>query len=322
MNGVFSKASTRRFAFTLVELLVVIAIIGILIALLLPAVQAAREAARRSQCSNNLKQIGLGLHNYHDTHRVFPPAIVDTNPNLGTTHSTSADNENGIAWSTLILPFVEQAPLHDEIKSQTLNFGRHWRNDNSWASDPIPAAKEGIPSYSCPSDTMLLINTKRSSYGKTNYLCNSGNSAAMDKRGVFWAGSKIRISDIRDGTSNTAMVVERTGTTELGARSCQNTPCNWNAGLWIGARPIGSTVGWHTGLNLTDVCSYGGGSATYMINRSNRTWGPSWSNGSDHPGGLQWGLCDGSVRFASETIDMLTYRYVRRRDDGIPVSDF
>jgi len=319
MNVVFSKASTRRFAFTLVELLVVIAIIGILIALLLPAVQAAREAARRSQCSNNLKQIGLAVHNYFDTHKIFPSGIIDTNPNLNS-GTGEAENRNAIAWSALILPFVEQAPLYDQVKSQTFNCGRNWARDYGGSNDMIPAAEQVIPAYNCPSDTMEGVNPKRrfdgKSPGKTNYMANSGSAAAMDRRGVFWAGSEIKFRDIRDGTSNTAMVVERTGTTEMGSKSCDGTFCNWNAGLWIGARPIGSAVPWHTGVNLTDVCSYGGRNAVYLINRSTRTWGPSWSNGSDHPGGLQWALCDASVNFVSETIDMLTYRYLRERQDG------
>ena len=324
MIGPLSKARARRFGFTLVELLVVIAIIGILIALLLPAVQAAREAARRSQCSNNLKQIALGVHNYMDTHKTFPPGVVDTDPVLNT-GTGEAENRNGLAWSTLILPFIEQGPLYDQIKTETLNCGRNWARDYSGASDMIPAAEEVIAAYNCPSDTMKGVNNKRqfqgTSPGKTNYLANSGSSAPMDKLGVFWANSEIEFRDIRDGTSNTALAVERTGSTEIGSKSCNNAACNWNAGLWIGSRPIGSQVSWHTGLDLTDVCSYGGRNATYMINRSNQTWGPSWSNGSDHPGGLQWALCDGSVDFVSETIDLLTYRYLREREDGQVIGD-
>lgn len=319
MIGLLSKARVRRSGFTLVELLVVIAIIGILIALLLPAVQAAREAARRSQCSNNLKQIALGVHNYMDTHKTFPPGIVDTDPALGSPVG-EAENRNGLAWSALILPFVEQGTIYDQVKTETLSCGRNWARDYAGSDDMIPVAEQVIASYNCPSDTMKGVNTKRKfqniSPGKTNYIGNSGSSAAMDQRGVFWAGSEIEFRDIRDGTSNTAMVVERTGSTEIGSASCEGQPCNWDAGLWIGSRPIGSAVTWHTGLNLTDVCSYGGRNATYMINRSNRTWGATWGNGSDHPGGLQWALCDGSVDFVSETIDMLTYQYLRERADG------
>lgn len=323
MIAFLSKARTRLSGFTLVELLVVIAIIGILIALLLPAVQAAREAARRSQCSNNLKQCALGLHNYHDAFKVFPPAYVDSTPGMNTGVG-AVDNQNGIAWSALILPFVEQTPLWDQVKSETNGFARHWQKDAAWATNPIAAAVEGVSEYNCPSDTMELINTKRGSFGKTNYLSNCGNGAAQDKLGVFWANSDIKIRDVEDGTANTVMLVERTGTRELGSKSCGPTTglvaCDWNAGLWIGTRTIGSPNGWSPGMSSTDVESYGGANATYLINRSAATWGPSWGNGSDHPGGLQVSICDGSTRFISETIDMLTYRYIRHRRDGQPVT--
>lgn len=318
MNALFRNRG-RRPGFTLVELLVVIAIIGILIALLLPAVQAAREAARRSQCSNNLKQIGLGLHNYHDTFKQFPPGFVDSNPDhaSGSTQGITG-NLNGLAWSALILPFIEQGPLFDQVKSETNGFARNWERDASGASNPIAAAREGVSVYSCPSDTMKLINNKKSNFGKNNYLSNSGNAAAHDQKGMFWVESEVLMRDIRDGTSNTAMIVERTGTTEIGTTSCNSgtQACDWKAGLWIGARYIGNAAGWHSGLNPTDIDSYGGGSANYMIGRTTTTWGHDWGNASDHPGGVQCALCDGSVRFISETIDMLTYRYLRNRSDG------
>lgn len=326
MNGLSLKARASRSGFTLVELLVVIAIIGILIALLLPAVQAAREAARRSQCSNNLKQVVLGLHNYHDTHRVFPPGFIDSDPTYTAGSQGVMQNVNGLAWSTFILPFIEQAPLYDQVQSQTLGFARHWERDFGGASAPIPASREGVSVYSCPSDTMSLINTKRGNYGKNNYLGNSGNAAAIDRKGIFWVNSAVRMADIRDGTSNAVMVIERTGTRELANTSCgvgaAAVACDWNAGLWIGPSYVGNSVGWHPGLDSPDVDSYGGGNATYMINRSNQTWGNSWGSASDHPGGLQLALCDGSVRFVSETIDMLTYRYIRDRQDGNVVGEF
>ena len=325
MNVLFLKSRARGSGFTLVELLVVIAIIGILIALLLPAVQAAREAARRSQCSNNIKQVVLGLHNYHDTHKVFPPGFVDTNPShdAASTPQGITGNLNGLAWSTFILPFIEQGPLYDQVKTETLGFARNWERDMSEGSDPIPAAREGIAAYSCPSDTMRLINTKKSSFGKTNYMANSGNSAAKDQKGIFWANSQVAMRDILDGTANTVMVIERTGTTETGSTSCNNgtIACDWKAGLWIGARYFGTSGGWHSGLNPTDIDSYGGGGTNYMIGRTSTTWGHDWGNASDHPGGLQLGLCDGSVRFLTETVDMLTYRYLRARADGQVISN-
>ncbi len=321
----------QRLGFTLIELLVVIAIIAILVALLLPAVQQAREAARRSSCKNNLKQIALGIHNYHDTHNVFPPGFVDSDPTYTAGSQGPAENTNGLAWSALLLPFVEQPALYDLVGSQTNSFIRHWERDLAGAVAPIPASREGITTYSCPSDEMELINQKRGNYGKINYLGNSGNGAAIDRRGMFFVNSRIRMKDISDGTSNTVMLVERSGTQERGnVRNCGEVgvsgqdpvACNWNAGLWIGARYRGNSVGWHPGVESTDVDSYGGANATYMINRSNRTWGPSWGNSSTHKGGLQAALADGSVIFLNENINLMTYRNLRWRNSGFVIGEY
>jgi prepilin-type N-terminal cleavage/methylation domain-containing protein len=314
----------RVRGFTLIELLVVIAIIAILIALLLPAVQQAREAARRTQCRNNLKQLGLALHNYHDSHNVFPPGFVDSDPTYTANSGQGPlENLNGLAWSFLIMPNLDQAPLYQQVGAQTNNFSRHWQVDLSGASDPIPAARAELPAFSCPSDRMELINTKRGNFGKTNYLGNSGNAAAIDRRGIFFVNSKVRIRDISDGTSNTCMVLERSATRDGGnVQTCDTVPCDWNGGLWIGARYVGDSVGWHPGLSSTDVDSYGGGNATYMINRSAATWGNSWGNSSTHTGGLHSLMCDGAVVFLSENIELLTYRNLRWKDSGFVVGEF
>ena len=187
-------------------------------------------------------------------------------------------NLNGLAWSALILPFIEQGPLFDQVKTETDGFVRHWQRDLGGADDPIPASQEGLAVYACPSDTMKLINNKRGNFGKTNYMGNSGNAPAIDRKGIFWVESEVLIRDILDGTANTLMVVERTGTTETGSTSCNNgtLACPWNAGLWIGARYSGNSVGWHSGLVPTDVDSYGGGNANYMIGRTTTTWGHDW----------------------------------------------
>ncbi len=323
LRSVNPSASKANKGFTLIELLVVIAIIAILVALLLPAVQQAREAARRSSCKNNLKQIALGLHNYHDVFTTFPPGRIDSNPSYAAATQGPLENQNGLAWSAFILPYVEQAPLYDQISTETAGFIRHWERDNTGASAPISSSRARITTYGCPSDTMPLINTKRGSYGKTNYMGNSGNRAAIDRRGIFWVNSRVKMRDISDGTSNTLIVVEKSGTRDANTMiNCDTVVCDWNAGLWIGSRYVGNSVGWHSGINPTDVDSYGGGSATYMIGRSNRTWGHSWSNNSTHTGGLQTALCDGSVRFLSENIDMITYRNLRDRRDGNVVGEF
>jgi len=166
--------------------------------------------------------------------------------------------------------------------------------------------------------------------GKNNYLGNSGNNAAVDYNGVFWVNSRVLMRDVVDGTANTVLVIERTGTRDMRRLNCGEVAvsppglvnCDWNAGLWIGARFIGTVVAWHPGLNSTDVDSYGGSGLTYLINGSNRDWGPSWGNASDHPGGLQLALCDGSVRFVTESVNMLTYRYLRNRQDGMAIGEY
>ena len=322
-----------RTGFTLVELLVVIAIIGILVGLLLPAVQAAREAARRMQCSNNLKQIGLAMHNYHDTFKVFPPGCVDSNP--ATNSPGDADNNNnGIGWATFLLPFIEQSPLHDQISNETGGFARSWQDKNADGSlgDAIDSAKVIIDAFVCPSDPMDGINTDRSSFGKSNYLAIAGRSAvqmnssgapAGAKNGMFFENSKRRMRDVTDGTSNTMFVSERTTQNDrTGSGQCGGSDCPWAGGLWIGPRNIGSPAGWHTSLRLLDVTNVGGESLTYGLGRSTATWGHDWIAKGCHPGGMQVTLGDGSVRFLTETIDLVTYRDLHTPQDGHVVGPY
>ncbi len=170
--------------FTLVELLVVIAIIGILIALLLPAVQAAREAARRMQCTNNLKQIGLAMHTYHDSLRSFP---------LGSSRAS-----DGFTWYSFILPYMEQRPLYDVLKPD---------------ARAIPAATAGTPimtqlgMYRCPSDSGDLLNPHYKGYPTANYVA-SGTMFSAPSNSMHWK-IFVRMAAITDGLSNTFIVSER-----------------------------------------------------------------------------------------------------------------
>ncbi|QDV10645.1 hypothetical protein CA51_04950 [Rosistilla oblonga] len=324
---------SSRGGFTLVELLVVIAIIGILVGLLLPAVQAAREAARRMQCGNNLKQIGLAMHNYHDTFQVFPSGCYDSNPATNSP-GDAANNNNGLGWATSLLPYIEQSALYDLIGTETGGFARSWqdKNGDGSANDPIDSASVVIDAYVCPSDPMSGINSDKSNLGKSNYLAIAGRSAIQTnssgnplgtKNGMFFENSNRRFRDVTDGTSNTMFVSERTTQDDrIGSLQCGGTDCNWAGGIWIGPRIISATETWHTGLRMLDVTNVGGESLTYGLGRTTASWADDWSAKGCHPGGMQVTLGDGSVRFMTETIDLITYRDLHTPQDGNVIAPY
>ena len=324
----------HKRGFTLIELLVVIAIIAVLIALLLPAVQQAREAARRSQCKNNLKQIGLALHNYHGTFGLFPPGAIfrTTDGNAvgggGTGNNQASDaNALGVTWLVSILPFMEQGPLFD------LYDGRFPMID-SVDSQNAAVAATFIPAYVCPSDTnatdgnsfqLFDINWARGNYAGMgapvfgdDHL--NWNSLSNDRRGVLGIGSTCKIRDMADGTTNTVMVWEqRVGPTRTDRRG------TWALAAWGGALIGGiDRPGFSSPIN-----SAGPGEAdddvTGCSSKPNLGMG-CWSSGdnevtpkSKHTGGCQALLGDGSVRFVSENVNQATYFTITKLADGIIV---
>ena len=320
----YSRQCGRPAGFTLVELLVVIAIIGVLVGLLLPAVQAARESARRSNCQNNLKQIGLGGTGYADAKRGFPPSIWDNVPQPSTA-CDAANNIPGVAWSAMILPYMEQSETYNDLVAATTNWTVHWETTASGSA----VAKRRIPSFNCPTNiNSKLANSGRSNFGQLNYAGNSGVAAYTGypgKVGIFNVDLKpvvLKLSDVSDGLSKTLMAVERSSTPEIFPQvaSCGGTSCNWNGALWVGGR-LGANYGytaasWHSGVVPTDVESYGGGNATYLINRSDASWGADWGNSSPHGQGLFAVYCDGAVTFISESVSQTTYSRLRDRKDG------
>jgi prepilin-type N-terminal cleavage/methylation domain-containing protein/prepilin-type processing-associated H-X9-DG protein len=199
-----SRPCCRRCGFTLIELLVVIAIIAILIALLVPAVQKVREAAARVQCQNNLKEIGLALHGYHDARKALPPGYLAYSPYT----DGATDTAPGWGWAALILPYIEQDPLYRQLN----------------LSQPIPnspAIQTVIPLYLCPSDTYpSTAFPVTDGFGSTLALAAPSSYAACvggDESdttdpiglGIFYRNSKTRLTDITDGTSNTILIGER-----------------------------------------------------------------------------------------------------------------
>jgi len=316
----------RKRAFTLIELLVVIAIIAILIALLLPAVQQAREAARRTQCKNNLKQIGLALHNYADTFRTFPSGWI----------YSGVANRECWAWPALILPYLDQAPLHAQLR---VNEGSIADNLLSTNWQPIVAGLETtLVAYRCPSDTGYQGNGKIHADrhfgggvgfvahnfvpGLTNYIGSNGHGSGRagyeENTGLFFGGSAIDFRDITDGTSNTFAVGERD--TQL----CRS-------GSWPGVRN-GNGLG---SRGVFCVVAH----ARVKLNESVLPWnddpdgcGQGWS--SLHTGGAHFLFCDGSTRFISQNINFFhnkagwqqsgdpangVFQRLVSRSDGLPV---
>jgi len=312
--------------FTLVELLVVIAIIAVLIGLLLPAVQSAREAARRSSCQNNVRQIGLALLSYHEATRGLPPSYQDNVPQPNT--STAAADNVVMAWSAFILPFVENESLHSQFLDATSNLTLNYQTTTAAAA----VARTAINSYICPSTTR---RTGRGGFGLINYGPNCGTAAWQNPlhpasgapgvgEGLFNVDNKRvsrKLDTVEDGLSKTVMVTERSSTPETGdRRNCGGANCNWQGGIWAGPLITGQG-GWNSGVNPSDVETYGGGNATYLINRSDQTWGQDWTTSSPHPGGIHAGMADASVRFVRETIPITTWRHLMNRRDGQIIPD-
>ena len=323
----------QKRAFTLVELLVVIAIIGILIALLLPAVQAAREAARRSQCTNNLKQLGLALHNYHDVHKSFPPAAIY----LGTGGPSSSFRDGNWAanWVTIILPFFEQQALHDIY------------NFELPSDDPLnaPAVSTQLAALNCPSSDPLPVIAGdndpaswnvSSNYAKGNYAINCGGRYAQengapngwDNRAVrapftFRPTNVTAIRDCLDGTSNSIYLSEILGQASngdcrgaWGRVACAVFSKNTRNALddWIATPNAESPPGTD---NLHDCPPYCGSSTLHprCFDCSGDGRGGNAAR-SEHAGGVNAGLGDASVRFVSETIDRIIYRDAMSIMDG------
>ena len=349
----------RRRAFTLIELLVVIAIIAVLIALLLPAVQQARESARRTQCKNHLKQLGLALHNYHDTFTIFPRGTI----------GPSIEGAGGDGWRTysahaMILPYIDQSALYSQV-SQAIEENRRAAGDGTVSSGenaPYRFDAKKIPPFLCPSDS---APTNVSAYN--NYALNGGanklwSGGLADENGVFNRRVPCRIADLLDGTSNVIMaseLVTAQGNASGAITSQKNLATARNGTGIAGGNAAPEAVGFGTGITAADVDGWGT-AALAITSYNGNGIGERWFRGqpgrttfntlltpnskypnvsfhcnncnfdgrgmhgarSLHTGGVHILLADGAIRFVGENIDWTTWNRLGARADGGTVGDY
>lgn len=333
----------NKRGFTLIELLVVIAIIAILIALLLPAVQQAREAARRTQCKNNLKQLGLAFHNYHDVNLAFPPGYINDwglTFNGTANYSGAGSNEQDRGqwnWTVMVMPYIDQAVAFNQLDVGGRR-GVEALDDTSAAN--LSILQTSMAAFRCPSDPAPDVNTARGPentagnvvrVATSNYVAintglrdtsiSGGNndtdaltSSHVHTQGLFWGDSKVRIRDITDGTSNQMMVTERAWRYRTGG--CEN---RGNAALLFVNRASNnvkfpnrgdsdSLTAIGRGLNVESDCS--------------NQWRDGSRPSSAHEGGVQFLLADGAVRFVSENANIGILRNLGSRDDGNVIGEY
>jgi len=337
-----SKPNGRRWqGFTLVELLVVIAIIGILVALLLPAIQAAREAARRTECVNNMKQIGLALHNHHDTFRKFP---------LGTGNVKGSPSNYGHGnWKYYILEYMEMSSM---ANTPVTNPGVYWRTGSAPNTNTLVWEKFLVPAYHCPSSPLrwtrlssqctVCVNSETHDYigimganpdpagrGHPDVRTNRTSYGWVFNSGMLLGDESKKMRDCLDGTSETMIVGEQSGNSWTTARTdyMSGWSCGHNCNMTVkeindhsggASDPISGIWPIRTGLtvivgspNPVSAPQYGTGSTHHQVPLK-----------SFHPGGVQILLTDGAVRFLSDETDAEICRRLAVRDDGTVIGEY
>jgi prepilin-type N-terminal cleavage/methylation domain-containing protein/prepilin-type processing-associated H-X9-DG protein len=324
----YAKACPHpRHGFTLVELLVVIAIIAVLIGLLLPAVQSAREAARRSQCANNLRQIALALHNQHDSRGRLPPGWV-TNPTLDAAVGVDTPHVSRYGWAVFIMPFLEETGIYGILNpNDDLHLALR-------APAKLAAMQTRLNGWRCPSDTAPDLNTDRNLHSgngqravaTSNYVGSHHSGGVTNNtqlfNGAFEVNSRLSFKDFTDGTSQTILIGER-------------------AHQFGSIRPMSGVIWGTRGVARANVLRIHnvGFSGKGMINSTDEdvsTTNNSSRMGisSGHRGGVQVAFTDGSVRFLPEAIDQKpdadravavidsVFERLIARNDGMPVGDY
>lgn len=296
----------QRRGFTLVELLVVIAIIGVLVALLLPAVQAARESARRMKCSNNLKQIGLALHMYHDNVNTFPPGAIVT---------------NNLSWNVLVLPYLEQGGIYGQFN---FNLGAFNGAPNQEGPGKNVHSTIRLPAYLCPSSIVDIWATHPSStlldgrktYAKHYYGVMGPKSAAtavayefdpapagqggFALSGVLGRDSRVRLANVIDGSSNTLLAGEISKPGGDGAS-------------WVRGIAFGTTTSAATGMSSSKNLNFG---INVLLTPNSANQFNDISFSSYHNRGAQFVMADGAVRYLSDNVNSAVYKAAGSRDGG------
>ncbi|MEO2016913.1 MAG: DUF1559 domain-containing protein [Fuerstiella sp.] len=293
----------RKRAFTLIEMLVVITIIAILVALLLPAIQQAREAARRVQCKNNLTQLSIAMHNYQSSFSCLPPGVVnETGP------IQNVEDGYHMSWLVQAMPMLDQRPLFQQIDF----------DQSAYDINNVGVRRTQISSLLCPSDHRRMNGAVFIS----NYAGSTGGkdvSVHTNNNGLFFLNSSISSKQIRDGASNTIMVGERR------ADDVQNTDLGWMSGTSGTLRNTAVSVndsvdwGWQNARNAAGYQTAGEADSEV------ESPGPDLATGgfsSQHTGGFQVSLADGSVRFISANIGAEVYRNLGNREDGAMMIEF
>ncbi len=337
---------TKRRAFTLIELLVVIAIIGVLISLLLPAVQKVRAAALRIKCANNMKQLGIALSHYHDVEKAFPPGMEEKK---GIQYPGVAAELYRWSMQSRLLPYIEQQNL-----SKIIDLGNPLFIDYQYTVAPqnVHGVSQSISVFLCPADWALPFvpidpNQTDPKFGPCNYMASIGSGAKGGARinadGVCYASSRVRIAEITDGTSNTAIMSESV-LGSGGAPLLNNAPGPSQIPLvyaWIGSSmPLTTNMCEQAKVWNTNGNSKWADSEVYCTLYDHfyppnaATWdcvtadyftlaGFSWRTArSKHPGGVNLLLCDGSVRFVANSVNLKTWTALGSRNGGETFGDF